>query len=180
MILNAKNKKRGNIHELSRLYSDGSYYIYEINWNKKKITRMSVILNFNEGIVEPVKKVIYPDINFNVKEWEVKEQLFLVKGFQPPLLNVKPRSQFDMKYKILKKHKRFRMNGKLFKNCIEISGNGETNFIADTRSGPIKVKIINNEILCDGIGVIKQERYENTDASAFGNMTLKKKLITFN
>ena len=25
------------------------------------------------------------------KEWKVKDQLFLVRGFQPPLLNVKPR-----------------------------------------------------------------------------------------
>ena len=71
------------------------------------------------------------------------------------------------------------MSGKVFKNCIEISGQGTTNFIADTRSGPIDVKIKNNEIICEGVGVIMQERYENTDASAFGNMKLIKKLINF-
>ncbi len=179
MILNAEKKKNGNVFEVSRLYSDGSYYTYEINLNSKKVTRKSVILTFDEGIVEPVEKVIYPDMNFNIEEWQVREQLFLVRGFQPPLLNVKPTSQFDMQYKIINRYKKYRMSGKVFKNCIEISGQGTTNFIADTRSGPIDVKIKNNEIICDGVGVIMQERYENTDASAFGNMKLAKKLINF-
>ena len=52
-----------------------------------------------------IKKIIYPDINFGIDEWIIKEQLFLLKGFQPPLLNVKPRSQFDMKYKIVERLK---------------------------------------------------------------------------
>ena len=180
MILNANENRKGNVIEVSKLYSDGSYYTYEINRKQKKVTRKSVVLTFDEGIVEPVQKVIYPDINFNVKEWIVREQLFLVRGFQPPLLNVKPTSQFDMKYKIKKKHKIFRMSGKVYKNCVEIEGQGKTDFIADTRSGPIDVKIKNNEVICDGIGVIMQERFENTDASAFGNMKLKKELINFN
>ena len=94
MVTNLNEQKKGNVIEVSKLYSDGSYYTYEID--KKKITRTSVILAFEEGIVEPVKKIIYPDVSFNQKEWKVKEQLFLVKGFQPPLLNVKPRSQFEM------------------------------------------------------------------------------------
>ena len=36
--------------------------------------RTSVILAFDEGIVEPVEKIIYPDISFNKKEWKVMEQ----------------------------------------------------------------------------------------------------------
>ena len=52
-------------------------------------------------MVEPVKKIIYPDIYLIKNEWIIKEQLFFVKGFQPPLLNVKPR-KFDMTYKIKK------------------------------------------------------------------------------
>ena len=35
MILNAEKKNRGKIIELSRLYSDGSYYTYEIDKKKK-------------------------------------------------------------------------------------------------------------------------------------------------
>ncbi len=170
------NKKKKNL-EVSRLYSDGSYYTYEIG--KKKITRTSVILTFAEGIVEPVKKVIYPDIYFNQKEWVVREQLFLVKGFQPPLLNVKPRSQFDMIYSIKKEHKRFKVKSSTFYDCIEIEGKGSSNFIGDTRSGPINVDVINTEILCNDVGLVKQIRSENTNASAFGNMILKKELISF-
>jgi len=96
------------------------------------------------------------------------------------LLNVKPRSQFDMIYKVRKKYKTFVENGQSFKNCVEVVGNGSTNFIGDTRSGPIKVDIENIEILCDGIGLVKQVRSENTEASAFGNMTLTKNLLSFN
>ena len=178
MVTNLNEQKKGNVIEVSKLYSDGSYYTYEID--KKKITRTSVILAFEEGIVEPVKKIIYPDVSFNQKEWKVKEQLFLVKGFQPPLLNVKPRSQFEMNYKITRIYRQFKLKGKLYKDCIEISGLGSTDFIGDTRTGPINVEIKNIEILCNGVGLVKQVRSENTNASAFGNMTLTKDLMSFN
>ena len=67
----------------------------------------------------------------------------------------------------------------MYKDCIELYGNGSTSFIGDTRSGPIEVKIINKELICKGVGLIKQIRYENTDASAFGNMSLEKILVNF-
>ncbi len=178
MVTNLNNTRKGNAVEFSKLYSDGSYYTYQIN--KNKIMRTSVILAFDEGIVEPVEKTIYPDISFNKKEWKVMEQLFLVKGFQPPLLNVKPRSKFEMNYKISKQNHEIRVNGKIYEDCIEIKGKGSTDFIGDTRSGPISVEIENIEILCDGIGLVKQIRSEKTNASAFGNMTLIKDLMSFN
>ena len=64
-------------------------------------------------MVEPIKKIIYPDLNFKKNEWIIREQLFLLKGFQPPLLNVKPRSQFDMTYKIVKRFHNFKLNDKI-------------------------------------------------------------------
>ena len=85
-----------------------------------------------------------------------------------------------MTYKVNKKFKKFIENGQSFKDCIEIVGNGSTNFIGDTRSGPIKVDIKNIEILCEGVGLVKQVRSENTEASAFGNMTLTKNLLSLN
>ena len=60
-----------------------------------------------------------------------------------------------------------------------IEGNGNTTFIGDTRSGPIEVEIVNYEWICDGVGVVKQKRLEKTNASAFGNMTLEKYLLSF-
>ena len=127
--------------------TDNSYEIKD-----RKVERTSVILTFSEGIDEPVKKIIYPDLNFKQKEWKVKEQLFLVRGFQPPLLNVKPRSQIEMNYKIKKRHKKVRFKKTTYEDCIEIEGTGNTKFIGDSRSGPINVEVKNNEILCNNIG----------------------------
>ena len=177
MITNFYQSKKNKVEEFSKLHSDGSYYSYEIR--DGKVERTSVILTFSEGIDEPVKKIIYPDLNFKQKEWKVKEQLFLVRGFQPPLLNVKPRSQLEMNYKIKKRHKRIKFKNATYDDCIEIEGTGNTKFIGDTRSGPINVEVRNNEILCNNIGLIKQVRTENTNASAFGNMTLTKNLMSF-
>ena len=177
MITNFHQSKKNKVEEFSRLYSDGSYYSYAIK--DGKVERTSVILTFTEGIDEPVKKIIYPDLNFKQKEWKVKEQLFLVRGFQPPLLNVKPRSQLEMNYKIKKRHKKVRFKKTTYEDCIEIEGTGNTKFIGDTRSGPIDVEVKNNEILCNNIGLIQQVRTENTNASAFGNMTLTKNLMSF-
>ena len=178
MITNFYQSKKNKVEEFSKLHSDGSYYSYEIR--DGKVERTSVILTFSEGIDEPVKKIIYPDLNFKQKEWIVKEQLFLVRGFQPPLLNVKPRSQLEMYYKIKKRHKRIKIKNTTYDDCIEIEGTGNTEFIGDTRSGPINVEVRNSEILCNNIGLIKQVRTENTNASAFGNMTLIKNLMSFN
>ena len=177
MITNFHQSKKNKVEEFSKLYSDGSYYSYEIK--DGKVERTSVILTFSDGIDEPVKKIIYPDLNFKQKEWTVKEQLFLVRGFQPPLLNVKPRSQLEMNYKIKKRHKKLRIKNTTYDDCIEIAGTGNTKFIGDTRSGPINVEVKNNEILCNNIGLIQQIRSENTNASAFGNMTLTKNLMSF-
>ena len=108
MITNAKKDKQNNKVELSKLYSDGSYYTYEIDEKKKTVFRKSVVLAFNEGIVEPVQKVVYPDLTFKTNEWETQEQLFLVKGFQPPLRNFKPRTRFKMKYKVSRRNFQFK------------------------------------------------------------------------
>ncbi len=179
MVTNIEAKKKKKKLDLSKLYSDGSFYTYQIDFGKNQVTRSSAVLAFNEGMVEPIKKIIYPDMYFKKNEWIVEEQLFLLKGFQPPLLNVKPRSKFDMKYKIIKRLKIFKFNGIEYKNCVEIKGIGNTSFIGDTRSGPINVDIINNEWVCDGVGIVKQKRVEKTNASAFGNMTFEKKLLSF-
>ena len=84
-----------------------------------------------------------------------------------------------MNYKIKKRHKKLRIKNTTYDDCIEIVGSGNTKFIGDTRSGPINVEVKNNEILCNNIGLIQQVRSENTNASAFGNMTLTKNLMSF-
>ena len=85
-----------------------------------------------------------------------------------------------MKYTIGRKYKEFKLKDFVFKDCIEVIGKGSTDFIGDTRSGPINVDVKNVEVLCNDVGLVKQTRYENTNASAFGNMKLEKKLMSFN
>ena len=84
-----------------------------------------------------------------------------------------------MKYKIVDRFDSLKLNGKNYKFCIEIEGQGKTSFIGDTRSGPINVEIMNSEWICDGVGVVKQKRLEKTNASAFGNMKFEKNLLNF-
>ena len=91
-------------------------------------------------MVEPIKKIIYPDINFGIDEWIIKEQLFLLKGFQPPLLNVKPRSQFDMRYKIVDRFDSLKLNGKNYKLCIEIEGQGKRVLLEILDPAPLMLK----------------------------------------
>ena len=69
-------------------------------YKKNQVKRTSVILAFSEGMVEPIKNYLSRFI-FQKKSGLLKNNFF-IQGFQPPLLNVKPRSRFDMTYKINK------------------------------------------------------------------------------
>ena len=103
MVTNVSSEQKGDITQVSKIaISDGSYYTYEINKKKIKLSDHQLFL-FAEGMVEPQKKNYLSRFKFQKNEWIIKEQLFLIQGFQPPLLNVKPRSRFDMRYKILKR-----------------------------------------------------------------------------
>ena len=63
----------------------------------------SVILKTSEGLVEPVNKDVYPDVLFKKNKWVTKEQLFLTKGYQPPVRNFRPETKIDMTYFFKKK-----------------------------------------------------------------------------
>ena len=72
---------------------------------------------------------------------------FSNKVFQPPLLNVKPSSQFDMKYKVNRKYERLKVKGVFYNDCIILIGKGSIRFYWRYRSGPISVEIDNLEII---------------------------------
>ena len=131
------------------------------------------------GYDEPVEKLIYPSLDFKVDNWETKSQLHITKGFQPPLRDFIPSAIFDIFYSIKKRNVSINVKAGNFKNCVYIEGKGKSEFIADTRSGPINVDIFIKEWICPGVGIVKQQRQEQTKASAFGNMSLEKVLINF-
>jgi len=176
-IKNIKTQKQNRGFELIRLHSNGNYYKYFLENGSKKLSRISVLIKNGQGLTEPINKVIYPDILFRKEKWTSMEQLFLTKGYQPPLLNFKPETIFEMNYALKKKINKFRHRGKLFKNCFYIIGYGSTSFIADTRSGPLNVKVESEEWICENIGMVKEKRSENTEASAFGKTTMTKELV---
>ena len=64
-------KKKNNKLDLSKLYSDGSFYTYQINFDNNQVIRSSAVLAFNEGMVEPIRKIIYPDIYFKKNDVDV-------------------------------------------------------------------------------------------------------------
>jgi hypothetical protein len=179
LITNLQTKKVKNGYEVTRLHSDGNFFIYRIDNKKKTLSRIAAILVNQDGLIEPVKKDVYPDLDFKKKKWVVMEQLFLIKGFQPPLENFKPQIRFEMNYFVEREYEKFKYQGKVFNNCFYLVGNGSTSFIADTRSGSINVDIKSEEWICRGIGVVKQVRTEDTEASAFGKMSLTKELVYF-
>ena len=69
MVTNVSSEQKGDITQVSKLHSDGSYYTYEINKKKNQVIRSSVILAFAEGMVEPIKKTIYPDLNSKMVDY---------------------------------------------------------------------------------------------------------------
>ncbi len=178
-ISNIKTHKKKDGTEVVRLHSNGNFYKYWIDRFNNKLTRDAVLLVNNQGLSEPIIKDIYPDLKFNSKNWQVTEQLFLTRGYQPPVRNFKPDTIFQMNYNIEKRVSNFKHKGKSYKNCFNIIGNGKTNFIADDRSGPLEVKIISEEWICDGVGTIVEKRSEDTAASAFGKSSYIKELILF-
>ena len=69
-------QKKNNKLDLSKLYSDGSFYTYQINFDNNQVIRSSAVLAFNEGMVEPIRKIIYPDIYFKKMSGLSKNNFF--------------------------------------------------------------------------------------------------------
>ena len=163
----------------SKIYSNGDILSFFKDKFEDNIIRTAAKIVSKSGYEEPVKKIIYPSLDFKIENWKTKSQLFITKGFQPPLRGFIPSAIFNIFYSIKKRNVSVKVKAGSFKNCIYIEGNGKSEFIADTRSGPISVDIFIKEWVCPGVGIVKQQRQEQTKASAFGNMSLEKVLIDF-
>ena len=163
----------------SKIYSNGDTLSFFKDKFKDNIIRTAAKIVSKSGYEEPVEKIIYPSLDFKIDNWETKSQLYITKGFQPPLRGFIPSAIFNIFYSIKKRNVSVKVEAGSFKGCIYIEGKGESEFIADTRSGPISVDIFIKEWVCPGVGIVKQQRQEQTKASAFGNMSLEKVLINF-
>ncbi len=163
----------------SKVFSNGNIVSFLKEKHNKSLLRTRAILKSTNGLDEPVKKILYPSTLFEKEKWKAISQLFITRGYQPPLRGFIPSAIFDINYSIKKRDFTFELQGRKFLNCIYIEGIGNSEFIADTRSGPIPIEIKTKEWLCPGVGLVKEERTESTNASAFGNMFYKAELIDF-
>lgn len=178
-VTNSNLLIQGKGTKYSKIYSNGDIVTFFKNKEKNDLYRVAAYFSNENALDEPLEKIIIPFLDFKENNWISKSQLFITKGFQPPLRDFIPSATFNMKYEIISKGIEVKVKAGSFKNCIHIKGFGETDFIADTRSGPNKVLIISNEWICDGVGVVKEERIEETKSSAFGTQRLYKELISF-
>ena len=163
----------------SKIFSNGNTLSFFKDKFEDNLIRTAAKIVSKSGYDEPIKKMIYPSLDFEIDNWKTKSQLYITKGFQPPLRDFIPSAIFNIFYSIKKRNVSINVKAGHFKNCIYIEGKGESEFIADTRSGPIEVDIFTKEWVCPGVGIVKQQRQENTKASAFGSMSLEKVLINF-
>ena len=145
----------------SKIYSNGNMLSFFKDKFEDNLIRTAAKIVSKSGYDEPVEKIIYPSLDFKINNWETKSQLYITKGFQPPLRDFIPTAILMF---LFNKKRNVSINVKAgnFKNCIYIEGKGESEFIADTRSGPIGVDIFIKEWVCPGVGIVKQERKEHT------------------
>lgn len=163
----------------AKVYSNGNIISFLKEKKSQSLMRTNAVLKSSDDYDEPVKKTIYPSTQFKINEWKTTSQLFITRGFQPPLRGFIPSAVFEINHFVKKRNLTVEVQGKKFVNCIYILGKGKTEFIADTRSGPIPIDVETKEWLCKGVGLVKEERIESTNASAFGNMVYKAELVDF-
>ena len=178
-VTNTSSNIMGKGVFFSKIYSNGNMLTFFKDKFNHNLIRTEARTISKSGYDEPIKKIIYPSIDFKIDKWKTISQLYITKGFQPPLRDFIPSTIFNIFYSIKKRDVTVKVRGGIFTNCIYIEGNAESEFIADTRSGPIPVEIFSQDWICPGVGIVKQIRQEYTKASAFGKRVFSKELIHF-
>ena len=178
-ITNAQTFIQGKGTKYSKIYSNGDVITFFKNKEKNNLYRIAAYFSDNNSLDEPLEKEIIPSLDFSKDSWITKSQLFITKGFQPPLRDFVPSATLEMNYKVISKNIKIKVLAGSFDDCIYIKGTGETEFIADTRSGPNKVFVSSEEWICKGVGIVKENRIEETKSSAFGTQKFYKELISY-
>ena len=176
-VTNISTIIKGKVIEYSKVFSNGDIVTLEKEKFTNRLVRTQAFLKTSGTYDEPIRKVLIPSTNFVNDSWITKSQLLITKGFQPPLRDFIPSTTFNLNYKIIKKNFDLKVKGVIYEDCLLIEGIGQSEFVADTRTGLIDVNIKNQEWLCDQIGLVKEKRIEETKASAFGKRVYTKELL---
>ena len=141
--------------------------IYFYTKSKNGISRIGVQFSGNKNIIfEKNKRFV---IKYPLKKgssWNSMSKTYLTLR-RYPYFDYKAITDFEISNQIISTNEIVKVPAGEFKNCIQIKGLGETNFV-DREIGSIKIKILTNEWYAPNIGLIKSVRVEETDTDLFG------------
>ena len=172
IIIDNKEKKIFPI-----LREDGTTFFYEIT--DQGIYRKGVKYLKNNKINLDDDRIVLPsDIKVN-KTWSNDSKTFLILR-RYPYYDYKATTNFKIDYKIVSLKETVKTPSGIFKDCILIKGEGQTNFIGDSEIGSIGIKITSEEWYSKRVGLVKMVREEKTDTDLFGTTRMIQLLEDYN
>ena len=172
IIIDNKEKKIFPI-----LREDGTTFFYEIT--DQGVYRKGVKYLKNNKINLDDGRIVLPsDIKVN-KTWSNDSKTFLILR-RYPYYDYKATTNFKIDYKIVSLKETVKTPSGIFKDCILIKGEGQTNFIGDSEIGSIGIKITSEEWYSKRVGLVKMVREEKTDTDLFGTTRMIQLLENYN
>ena len=172
IIIDNKEKKIFPI-----LREDGTTFFYEIT--DQGIYRKGVKYLKNNKINLDDGRIVLPsEIKVN-KTWSNDSKTFLILR-RYPYYDYKATTNFKIDYKIVSLKETVKTPSGIFKDCILIKGEGQTNFIGDSEIGSIGIKITSEEWYSKRVGLVKMVREEKTDTDLFGTTRMIQLLEDYN
>ena len=159
------------------LREDGTTFFYEIT--DQGIYRKGVKYLKNNKINLDDGRIVLPsEIKVN-KTWSNDSKTFLILR-RYPYYDYKATTNFKIDYKIVSLKETVKTPSGIFKDCILIKGEGQTNFIGDSEIGSIGIKITSEEWYSKRVGLVKMVREEKTDTDLFGTTRMIQLLEDYN
>ena len=172
IIIDNKEKKIFPI-----LREDGTTFFYEIT--DQGVYRKGVKYLKNNKINLDDGRIVLPsEIKVN-KTWSNDSKTFLILR-RYPYYDYKATTNFKIDYKIVSLKETVKTPSGIFKDCILIKGEGQTNFIGDSEIGSIGIKITSEEWYSKRVGLVKMVREEKTDTDLFGTTRMIQLLEDYN
>ena len=172
IIIDNKEKKIFPI-----LREDGTTFFYEIT--DQGVYRKGVKYLKNNKINLDDGRIVLPsEIKVN-KTWSNDSKTFLILR-RYPYYDYKATTNFKIDYKIVSLKETIKTPSGIFKDCILIKGEGQTNFIGDSEIGSIGIKITSEEWYSKRVGLVKMVREEKTDTDLFGTTRMIQLLEDYN
>lgn len=153
--------------------------IYYYSEDQNGILRQGVQLNGSDNIrFEDEKKYV---LKYPIKkgtEWDSQSKTFLILR-RYAYFDYRATTNFNLNYVVSSINEVVKVPAGKFKNCIKVSGSGNTTFIGDREIGSIKINIRTIDWFAPNVGLIKSIRLEETDTELFGTSKMVQVLDDF-